>query len=126
MTRHLCSATDLELAPLRREVVERGLPVLLGKGFSEGAPLAEQLQALQPRESLALLAAVHAATRACLTHRRRSCPTPLDLELDLRCHFDCSVDWYLLHSVLASLLGCCMHVFLTQFDSEHHKARTSG
>jgi hypothetical protein len=54
-----------------REVVERGLPVLLAHNFSEGAPLAEQLQALPPPAMLALLAAVHAATRSCLTHRRR-------------------------------------------------------
>lgn len=54
-----------------REVVERGLPVLLAQNYSEGAPLAEQLQALPPPEMLVLLAAVHAATRACLMHRRR-------------------------------------------------------
>jgi hypothetical protein len=56
---------------LCREVVERGLPVLLAHNFSEGAPLAEQLQALPPPEMLTLLAAVHAAMRGCLTHRRR-------------------------------------------------------
>jgi len=55
----------------RREVVERGLPVLLGQKARPNAPLAEQLQALSPPDFLALLAAVHAATRACLTHRRR-------------------------------------------------------
>ena len=66
----MCKAVRLPPSACR-EVVERGLPVLLAHNFSEAAPLTEQLQALPPPAMLALLAAVHAATRACLTHRRR-------------------------------------------------------
>lgn len=62
--------------------MERGLPVVLGRDARENAPLAEQLQALSPVDTLALLAAVHAATRACLTHRRRCMPFRISVSLD--------------------------------------------
>ena len=65
--------TRLPLSRPRREVVERGLPELLAAagnsgGVAAGAGLGEQLAALQPAGFRALLAAIHAVTRACLRH----------------------------------------------------------
>lgn len=58
-----------------REVLERGLPVLLGRERAGGdASLAEKLQALPQPAMHTLLAAVHSATRACLIHRTRHAP----------------------------------------------------
>lgn len=51
-------------------MLERGLPVLLGREWAGGdASLADRLQALPQPAMHTLLAAVHAAARACLAHR---------------------------------------------------------
>lgn len=56
-----------------REVVERGLPVLLvaSAASASSGVLTEELRVLPAAEALLLLASTHAALKICLAHRTR-------------------------------------------------------